>query len=593
MTIQAKSLQKLAQLCDNAKAVSFDFFDTLYVRNINNPEHVFDLVGHQFGIPNFTVLRKAAQTQAFIRMHADKKNEITLQGIYDCMQVDGASVDTLRQYEYALELALVQPNPELFALFKSLIASGKNVVVTSDMYFSEDFFRAALAPYDLAHLPLFISADRDATKRDSGALYDIVAAELGVRHRDILHIGDNPVSDVERARGKGVVAFHYVAAKLPEVDANIPSLVASVVSGLSRCSIDAAALDSHEEFGYRYGGPAVYGYLEWISEKSSRDQIDCVFFLSRDGYVLERASRLLPHIPLPRHAYFHGSRIAFTLAAIDDQNFEQFIPFLLSGSNGLSPSELLERIGVESPSPEAMKQLGLGSEVIVSVDLHPRLASFLNACKWRILKVCKENRRGLYQSIAALGLAPDAKIALVDVGWSGTTQEAFSLWAERYTDFDVRGYYFCLSDRPERVERNAKHRMSALFSSEDCSREMISGLYDNRVLMELIFSAPHNTVIGYKVAGTDTVPVEAFDLAHNGGNPEISQALTQGIERFARDYSKLQKAAGFSFPSQDLAKPLTDMALSGEWRKNLLLTAVKNFDAWAGTRNSDMYLVNY
>jgi FMN phosphatase YigB (HAD superfamily) len=586
-------LSALTRFFSEAKAVSFDFFDTLYIRKINNPEHVFELIGNRFGVSNFSALRKAAQSEAFQRMHVAKKHEITLEGVYECLRVDGANIAEIMRYEYEVELALLKPNPELFEIFSKLVESGKTVVITSDMYFSEDFFRDALRPYGLDHLPLFISAERNATKRDCGELYDLVAGELDLSHGEILHVGDNPVSDVERAEEKGIVAYHYIASHLPEPDANVSSLVASIASGLLRSSTEPVSLNSYEEFGYRYGGPAVVGFLDWILDRVRIDKIDCVFFLSRDGYVLEQVVSALPDVALPKYSYFHGSRIAFTLASVTEQNFDQFIPFLLSGSEGLSPAELLERIGVPPPDPSVMNDLGLGHSCIVTGEMHNELARFLRSYKSAILKVCKENRRGLFHSVAHLGVDPGSRIALVDVGWSGTTQEAFCLWSNQYTELDVYGYYFCLADRPEKIEREKHQKMSALISSASFSREVIQGLYDNRVLIELFFSAPHNSVIGYKVDNNQHDPVEAFDIAKNDGIKNVTSELAKGVKRFAKDYHELRTKGDFSFTPEEMAQPLIDLALSGTWRSNSLLTVVKNFDAWAGTRNKDMYLTDY
>lgn len=66
----------------SVEAVSFDIFDTLFVRPLVNPEDAFDLLGTQFGVPEFRRIRREAQTQAFRQMVSERRNEITLDGIY-------------------------------------------------------------------------------------------------------------------------------------------------------------------------------------------------------------------------------------------------------------------------------------------------------------------------------------------------------------------------------------------------------------------------------------------------------------------------------------------------------------------------------
>ena len=130
----------LDELIERATVISFDFFDTLFVRPLANPEDAFDILGQQFSISDFRDRRRAAQSEAFRRMHATGRKEITLTDIYACFTKTDVSNSELMAAEYALELALIEPNPEMFRLFSTLIAAGKRVVITSDMYFSENFF---------------------------------------------------------------------------------------------------------------------------------------------------------------------------------------------------------------------------------------------------------------------------------------------------------------------------------------------------------------------------------------------------------------------------------------------------------------------
>src|SRR5471030_147189 len=129
---------------NSAEIVSFDFFDTLFVRPMADPEDAFDIIGNQFSIPDFRELRRKAQADAFRQMVKNGKKEITLRNIYDNFSRLPVSETTLMQAEYDLEKALVIPNKELFDLFNDLIAQGKTVVITSDMYFGVDFFKEVL-----------------------------------------------------------------------------------------------------------------------------------------------------------------------------------------------------------------------------------------------------------------------------------------------------------------------------------------------------------------------------------------------------------------------------------------------------------------
>ena len=409
-------LLDLEQKIAEADAVSFDFFDTLFVRSLLNPEDVFDILGKRFGISDFRNLRRAAQTEAFRRMHQLGLKEITLAGIYACFDPLAVPPEEIMLAEYELELSLVHPNAELIELFLKTVASGKTVVLTSDMYLPVEFFNEAFLRYNLPLVPMFVSSSSNATKRDQGELFDIVAAELKLVHRRILHIGDNLHSDVKQANAKGLTAFHYQEYRCPPpLKHSAPE--ASLARGLLRKHVNETEPNSYRELGFLYGGPAAVGFLDWITVQARRDNIDRVLFLARDGYVLERIAKSRTDNQLPLFNYFLGSRVAFTLAAMTDANFSEFLPFLVSGSEGLSPYELLERIGVPPPADKVMENLGLSASAIITHSQLESVQEFLYAYRWEILKVCRANRRALFAYLNALGIRPGNRVALIDVGW--------------------------------------------------------------------------------------------------------------------------------------------------------------------------------
>jgi len=456
-----------------AAAVSFDFFDTLFVRSLLDPEDLFSIIGKRFRIASFAAMRRAAQSEAFRRMHQAGRREITLEGIYACFDALSLPVAELMQAEYEMELSLVHPNAELVELFVETVGSGKAVVLTSDMYLPGRFFAEALARHGLPAVPIFVSSDKNATKRDSGELFDIVATELGIAHEHILHIGDNFESDVRKAGAKGLSTAYYREIRRPEkLRDSTPE--ASLARALLRKHSRQIPHNSFQELGFLYGGPAAVGFLDWISEQAKRDNVDHVLFLARDGYILNRIAQSHLKSPFIKFDYFLGSRVVFTLAAMNERNFTEFLPFLLSGADGLAPHELLKRIGVHPPSLKVMEDFGLGDDVSVGPDRLAQLRAFLYAYRWEILKVCRRNRRALFVYLHALGIRPGNRVALVDIGWNGTTQDAFEQAISDLMALDVFGYYFCLADTPECLRRRRTRRMSSLISTSSCSLRWLS-----------------------------------------------------------------------------------------------------------------------
>ncbi|NDL62308.1 HAD family hydrolase [Acerihabitans arboris] len=570
---------------NNAKIISFDFFDTLFVRPLADPEDAFDIIGNQFSIPNFRKLRQKAQKDAFRQMVKNGKKEITLRNIYDNYSDSSVPADTLMQAEYELEKKLVMPNAALFGIFTTLISQGKTVVITSDMYFGTNFFNEVLLKYDLKDIPLFISADRNATKRDYGEMFDLIVDAYGVAPQEILHIGDNYLSDVQRPRERKLAAFHYQAFPPMAARKSLP-LMSSLAEGMLRTiSADSVPLHSFQELGFKYQAPATLGFLSWIAGQSKADGVDHVLFVSRDGHIPERVARRYFGADLPPFSYFKGSRIAFNLALIDVHNFNQHIPFLISGAEGLTPAELLERIGLEPPLQSVLTDLGFQPGITIGPENYALVTQFITAYRGEILKICQRNRRGLFVYLKSMNIKPGGKVALVDIGWSGSTQEAFELAIAKLMDLDVVGYYFCLANTLERQRRSERQVMKALISSDSTSPAFVDKLYENRVVIELFFSAPHPTVIGYKLKGTTVTAVDYRGRADITNHINIINQLNDGIDVFLDDFIALQQRIGLVVSPMEQVRPLTDFATGGQWLGDERFTSLENFDSWGSTGN--------
>lgn len=573
-----------------AKVISFDFFDTLFTRPLADPEDAFDILGKQLAIDNFREKRQIAQTEAFRRMSASGKKEINIEGIYGAFADNSHTAEEMANAEYQLELKLVEPNTIIFDLFRSLKDAGKTVVVTSDMYLPARFFEQALEKFGVTGVSVFSSSEENATKRDSGEIFDVIVQKLQVAPGDILHLGDNEISDVIRPREKGIKAYLYSSHYLGTICKGLP-LSLSIAQGMLKSHEDYHDLQKFKSLGFAYGGPASLGFLKWIKNQAALQQIDHVLFLSRDGYVLQKMVERGDVGDFPRSTYFYGSRIALTLAAINDQNFIHYIPFLLSGAEGLQPCEVLERIGVVAPAPEVMASFGLSAETPLTAALFSKMADFLYAWRWQILLVCRRNRRGLFTYMQQLGIKSGDRVALVDVGWSGTTQEAFVHAVKQFMDIDIHGYYFCLANTAEKSRRKAFLQMHAMYDSENADNALIDKIYENRVAVELFFSAPHDSIIGYEAFTGKPVGDRGRGLK-NDLTHSISD-ICAGAMLFVKSYNELCKRLGLDLTPHELAMSMLSLVNNKKWQDYSAIMDISNFDAWGSSRLKSLCAKDY
>lgn len=580
-------------LISEADVVSFDFFDTLFFRLVLNPEDIFDIVGKRHNIENFRELRCEAQQEAFSRMLKAGKKEIKIDDIYECFNYNPISLKEALFTEIELELSLVFPNPEIIQVFNETIFLNKIVIITSDTYLPINFFYNVIEKYKLECVPMYISAERNATKRDSGELFDIIADELGIPPQKILHIGDNYHSDFIQAKSRGLMAYHYnTNNQNPKINNSSPEI--SLAHGLVNNCREKIIPGSIKEMGFLYGGPAAVGFLDWILEQVLIDKIDHVLFLSRDGYILNEIAKYQPDKIIPPIHYFYGSRVSFSLAAITEENFIDNLPFLLSGANGLLPCELLERINVNPPSQKVLNDLNLGDKIINIHSINDSLLQFLYAYRWEILKVCQKNRRSLFCYLKSIGINQGDRIAFVDIGWNGTSQVAFESALKGIMDINIYGYYFCLTDRKDCIINQQKCNMSTFISEQNFSQKIISEIYNNRIGVELFFSAPHQSIIGLDLSSDmNIIPIE--DLRNNQKNEfsNFYQEIEEGIKIFARNFLEIRDQIKISTSPYELTWPLIELITSEGWHLNEHFKLLKNFDNWSFTRNFENDIESY
>ena len=588
-TIQMENLLKSAE---SKKIISFDFFDTLFIRTVINPEDVFDIVSRRSSFKKFREFRQLAQANAFIKMHQQGKKEITILDIYENFHESSVPYRLLRNYEIETELAVIHPNLELIDIFNYFRSSGKIVVITSDMYFPHSFFEKILQKYNIFDVQLFISADCNATKRDYGELFDILIDNFRCDSSEILHIGDNPIGDIKKAIEKNISAFHYTETNKPILQGDY-SIEASISAGLIRKLKHKITVDSYEDIGFKYGGPAAYGYFKWLRREFIEDKVDKVLFMSRDGYLLYKIMKeqKLEIAQIDAH-YFFGSRTAFKLASINEHNFNENLDFLLSGAEGLNAHELLTRIGVSSLDDEILSQIGLPDQYS-PID-RPIWESFLLAYRNEILKICNRNRIGLMNYLHQLEIKDYDSVALVDIGWNGTSLESFAQAVKGLMDLRLIGYNLCLTDQEKCIYRREHYNLKAFYTSEIFSPSTIEAIYSNRVFAELIFSAPHNTVIGWELNSNNTVDIiqdNRSDLSEK--NSCRSEKIAYGVSECVQQIINIEKELKIDFCYKNMLNILLSFMLSNEWQNLSLIQQIVDFDDWGYTENKSYLLMDY
>ena len=334
---------KRAVLSPACRVVSFDVFDTLLLRPFWQPADLFAFmeadVTRMLGCADhvqFGQLRVEAERRARKAAVDQKRSalgEVTLDDIYAelaalCPRLV-PHLDAVRQLELDCELRFCTARKKGRELWELAQFAGKTVVCVSDMYLPADFIRRMLEKCGYTGAAgVYVSCEAGVNK-SSGQLYRLVQKQLGCQGGEIVHIGDNPAADVQKAREAGWTAF-----LLPKVTACMQNDVPGFEYGDCyadmftrnygmqwnassmawfwgmRCLMAAAANRIFDDpfipvikqsdfnadprrIGIWAMGPYLFAIARWLARLCRRDGFAQVNFVARDGWLPMQAFELV------------------------------------------------------------------------------------------------------------------------------------------------------------------------------------------------------------------------------------------------------------------------------------------------------------
>ncbi|WP_417430164.1 HAD family hydrolase [Kiloniella sp.] len=124
-------------------------------------------------------------------------------------RVDDKIVQHCLDIELALEQQMLKLNKSLWLYLETLRSRGHKIVLCSDMYLGAKSINYLLRSFVGADLPYttFVSSEWQKTKR-AGSLYRAMMLELEVEAENVLHIGDNWISDILVPSNLGIHTIH-------------------------------------------------------------------------------------------------------------------------------------------------------------------------------------------------------------------------------------------------------------------------------------------------------------------------------------------------------------------------------------------------
>ena len=568
-------VNSLIEKLSEYSVISFDVFGTLIFRPFSDPADLFYILGEKFGILDFRSKRILAERRAREKKYKKEKHyEVTLEEIWNELSLV-TSIDPEKgmETEIETELSLCYANPFMLKVWNGLKEKGRKLIIISDMYLPEAVIRRILEKNGITGAErIYISNSHNINKYE-GRIYKKVLDDIGANEK-LIHVGDDPRSDVLMAKNAGIDVVHYpqtgrydLLYRPHDMSPIVGSAYRGIVSNhIYNCS---ARYSPEYEYGYIYGGLFVLGYCRFIHEEFLKNKYDKVLFLSRDGDILKQVYDLL--FPEDSTSYALWSRKASIklMAAHDTEDFlRRFITHRI-GEN-ITIGEALDSMELASLKEELSgwrssdKDGTLKAEDKLNVKTAGALKEFLLRNMEKIVSAYEEQNAAAKKYYSEM-LGGCKNVVAVDIGWAGSGAVFLSYLVERVWNIPcgVSGI-IAGTNTPHNAEPDASEsflqsgKLKSYMFSQSHNRDLLKKHDPGKgynVFWELLLSSPQAKFSGFYPDGPHFEDSD-IDLVKAG---EIQKGITDFASEYAEKFSKTPYLLDIS--GRDAYAPI--MAASG------------------------------
>lgn len=531
-------INNVLEKSNDFEVISFDIFDTLLTRLFECPIDLFAYVENQLQVNNsnlkdFARNRLLAEAQIRDILHRQKnRDEVTLDEIYDYLfdtnKYDKNLLNKAKKLELIAEIdsnISIEDNKKLILELKKL---GKKIIFVSDIYLSKQFIETLLEKNHLnLYDELYVSSDLLSSKHSGRIWKYVLENNTGYK---ILHIGDNKVADVIQPRKFHINTYHYkrflgqrrLGAQLCQeiVPFSLMNKVYHLTNGIY--SLKEFNEDSFwNGLGETLGALILYSYTSWLKKHIKKNEINHIYFCARDAQLIQKVWQLLD---LDKECNTTSSYLYLSRKVLRFPTY-----YIELKQNGKLSSDSLTSIVNESLQHTDtyityFNRLGIDAQDILNTNFVQKFGSIKNAFDFKkidklkifiqkeltsiLLKKFEEEYTESIEYFKQEGLFEvNKKIAIIDLGWSGSIQLALSKFRSHMgIESKIYGFYYGLFGQTAsgRLYKNGpmKAAFFNIFSSISEKK-----LYQNCVnILENLHSADHETTIGYKKDEKDIYP---------------------------------------------------------------------------------------
>ena len=522
--------------------ISFDVFDTLVLRPFSRPSDLFILVGERLDIMDFCEIRIHAEQEARRISELERGNkEVTLLDIYRLVEEEtGVEAEKGAETEFAVECSLCYANPYMAEVFRMMKGQKKIIAAVSDMYLPEEKMRLLLERCGYEGFDsILVSCDYNCSKRNGG-LYDILRQRYPQK---LVHVGDNPVSDIEAAEKKGIDTRYYQnvnEAGSPFRAGDMSRLAGSAYRGIVNARLHCGRYhySPYYEVGFVYTGLYVMGFCQWIWRYAKEHQLDRVLFLAREGDLYQKVFRQM-HPEMPSE-YVLWSRIPVVKTIVGKNRHPYLLQIIHHKANALYKSKvgiLFDRTGIGTLK-KYFRDYRIREEEYLTPE-NEKIVRRLVVEHWNEVCACYQEDQDHIREYLLDKIGDARRAAVVDVGWSGNNvlQVKYLLEQEYQSGCEIH----CLLAAARNVNDTY---MAGMMQRQEVKTYIFSnmqnkGLHDahqeensrlNSFFFEILTQSSTPTFLGFDREGRFLYDIpEVENYAHNS-------EIHRGALDFAREY---------------------------------------------------------
>lgn len=340
---------------ENIKVISFDIFDTLVERPSIYPSDIFYLLNNKSKNiikGNFYDIRKSIEEEA-VKNKYDVN--ISIYEIYDYIaekyKLSEEEKNTLIDLEINLELNLIQARKKIKDIYDFALSKNKKIICASDMYLTIDVIKNILVKNGYLNIDKIYISCEEKKRKDDGTLFKLILEKENISPYEILHIGDNEVSDVEIPLKYGILSFHiprsvdeffnsketkkyanmykYYNSYHPTERLLLGFIINKIINNKDKIKKENMIFATKYDIGYYVLGPFLFSLSSYImNNKEIQNNYPYINFASRDGYLPMLAYNTLTKNDSSKYLkskYIYAGRRAYNVANYNNNILEYIL----------------------------------------------------------------------------------------------------------------------------------------------------------------------------------------------------------------------------------------------------------------------------